>query len=71
MLNLKRKMKFLGPAAETVCLLLATDDTGSENPNPRARAHTEAMLKASGCARQESQMLQLSRVRAVPETSQL
>lgn len=72
MLNLKRKRKFLGPAAETACLLPATDNTGSENPNPRAKAHAEAMLKASGCARQEdSQMLQLYRVRAVSETSQL
>lgn len=43
MLNLKRNMKFLEPAADTVCLLPATDNTGTENPNPRAKAHTEAI----------------------------
>lgn len=31
MLNLERKMKFLGPAADMVCPLPATDNTGTEN----------------------------------------
>lgn len=52
MLNLRRKVKFLEPAADTARLLPATDNTGTENPNIRAKAHTEAMLKASGCAKQ-------------------
>lgn len=42
MLNLRRKVKVLEPAADTACLLPATDNTGTENPNIRAKAHTEA-----------------------------
>lgn len=37
-------MKFLGPAADMVCPLPATDTTlGQKNPNPRAIVLTEVM----------------------------
>lgn len=40
----KEKPKFLGPAADTVCPLPATDTTlVQKNPNPRATVLTEIM----------------------------
>lgn len=39
-------MKFLGPAADKVCLLPATDTTMEQkNPNPRAKVFTDIMAE--------------------------
>lgn len=47
MLNLERKInEVLGPAADTVCPLPATDTTlEQKNPNPRAKVFTEVMAE--------------------------
>lgn len=47
MLNLERKInEVLGPAADMVCPLPATDTTlEHKNPNPRAKVFTEVMAE--------------------------